>query len=200
MAKHSYVLPSTSAPHFLAATDAPSLLPIRQWFAVQTTARHEKRVFQHLEIRQLESFLPLYKSACTWKDGSKVSLDLPLFPNYIFVHIEIGDRVRVLEVPGVLSIVRGTARGLAALPDIEMGLLRDGLPLYSAEPHSPFVTGQRVRICHGSLTGMEGVLIRKNSATRVVLTIALIMQSISVEIDPRHLVSLGPDLPLTFAS
>ena len=34
-----------------------------------------------------------------------MNLDLPLFPNYVFVRIDLRERVRVLEVPGVLSLV-----------------------------------------------------------------------------------------------
>jgi transcription antitermination factor NusG len=65
-------------------------------------------VGQHLEVRQIEHFLPLYRTHRKWSDGSRVTLDLPLFPGYIFVCIQRAQRVRVLEVPGVLAFVDGT--------------------------------------------------------------------------------------------
>ena len=49
--------------------------------------RHEKRVEQHLRLRNVESFLPLYRSPRKWRNGLKVVLELPLFPGYIFVRI-----------------------------------------------------------------------------------------------------------------
>ena len=81
------------------------------WFAVYTSSRHEKRVNQQLEMREIEHYLPLYRTQRKWSDGSRVTLDLPLFPGYIFVCIERAQRVRVLEVPGVLAIVGGTGGG-----------------------------------------------------------------------------------------
>ena len=80
------------------------------WFAVSTTPRHEKRVAQHFGLREVECFLPLYRSQRRWNDGSKVALDLPLFPGYIFVRIGRKERTRVLQVPGVLALVAGTGR------------------------------------------------------------------------------------------
>ena len=78
------------------------------WFAVYTASRHEKRVAQHLTQREIEFYLPLYRSARKWRDGSKVTLELPLFPGYLFVHIKRSERVRVLNVPGALAVVGGT--------------------------------------------------------------------------------------------
>src|ERR1700680_4448300 len=86
------------------------------WFAAYTGSHHEKRVASHFGERQIESFLPLYATLHRWKNRCEVDLDLPLFPNYVFVHIDPGDRVRVLEVPGVLSLV-GFGRALAPLCD-----------------------------------------------------------------------------------
>ena len=89
----------------------------RKWFAVYTISRHEKRVAQHLTQRQIEFYLPLYRSERRWSDGSRVTLDLPLFPGYLFVHIKKTERVRVLDVPGALAVVGGTGREPVALPD-----------------------------------------------------------------------------------
>ncbi|MGD0941281.1 MAG: transcription termination/antitermination NusG family protein, partial [Terracidiphilus sp.] len=80
-----------------------------KWFAAFTSPRHEKRVEQYLSQREIEHYLPVYRSPRKWRNGLKVVLDLPLFPGYIFVRINRTERVRVLEVPGVLAIVGGTA-------------------------------------------------------------------------------------------
>ena len=56
----------------------------RRWFAVYTTCRHEKRVAQHLEQREIEHFLPIYRTQHTWKDGSRVMVDLPLVSGICF--------------------------------------------------------------------------------------------------------------------
>lgn len=153
-----------------------------RWFAVYTAPRHEKRLAQYFEIRQIDYFLPLYRVLRKWRNGSKASIELPLFPNYIFVRIARRDRVRVLEVPGVLSIA-GAGREPIPLPDEEIEALRRGVEFSKIEPHPYLVVGERVRINAGPLAGMEGVLVRKKNSCRVVLTLSLIMQSVAVELD-----------------
>ena len=61
----------------------------RLWFAVYTACRHEKKVSQHLSLRAIEHYLPLYRSERKWRDGSRVTLDLPLFPGYLFVRMRM---------------------------------------------------------------------------------------------------------------
>ncbi len=152
------------------------------WFALYTTARHEKRVAQHLGQREIEHYLPLYRAQRKWRDGSRVTLDLPLFPCYLFVRVQRNERVRVLEVPGVLTIVLGTGGQPAALPDALIQTLRSGLAAAAVEPHPLLVGGQRVRICAGAFAGLEGVVLRSKNRCRVVLTLDHIMRSFSVEL------------------
>ena len=161
-----------------------------KWFAVYTSPRHEKRVAQYFNVREIEHYLPLYHPRRRWSDGSTVTLDLPLFPGYIFVHIDRSERVRVLEAPGVLKLVGGTGRQPAALPEAEIETLRAGLSLRRAEPCPLLTIGQRARIRSGALAGMEGVVVRHKGGLRVVLTVDLIMQSVAVEVDGTELEAL----------
>ena len=152
------------------------------WFAAYTNSHHEKRVVSHFGERQIESFLPLYAALHRWKNRCEVDLDLPLFPNYVFVHIDPRERVRVLEVPGVLSLV-GFGRTLAPLSDFEIEALRSCGGQRKIEPLPYLVIGERVRIKAGPMTGMEGVLVRKKSNSRVVLALDVIMRCVAVEVD-----------------
>jgi transcription antitermination factor NusG len=152
------------------------------WFAAYTNSHHEKRVAWQFGERQIKSFLPLYGARRRWRNRCEMNLELPLFPNYVFVRIDPRERVRVLEVPGVLSLV-GFGRKLASLPDFEIEALRGGLGQRKIEPHPYLVIGERVRIKTGSLMGMEGVLVRKKNNFRVVLALDVIMQCVAVEVD-----------------
>lgn len=152
------------------------------WFAAYTTCRHEKRVARHLLQREVEYFLPIYRTQHRWKDGTKAMLELPLFPGYVFVRIRGSERVRVLDVPGVVSII-GTATNPAPLPDDEMEALRKGLDPARSEPHPLLTAGQRVRIKTGALAGIEGIVLRRKGGCRVVITLNLLMQSIAIEVD-----------------
>jgi transcription antitermination factor NusG len=161
------------------------------WFAVYTTSRHEKCVAKHFSEREIENFLPLYQREHHWKKRSCVRLELPLFPNYVFVHIAPPQRVPVLGVPGVLGIVGGLVP--AALPDAEIEALRAGLAPGRFEPHPYLVEGERVRIAAGAMAGMEGFLVRRKNDLRVVLTVDLIRRSVAVEMDAENVEPVSPD-------
>ena len=163
-------------PLFLTANASAS------WFAVYTTPRHEKKVSDVLAERQIETFLPLYRTNRQWKKSRPTVLELPLFPTYVFVRIEYRARGAVLGVPGVLSIV-GSGREPWPLPDLEIEALRSALLERKIEPHPYLVVGERVRIRAGIMTGIEGVLIRKRNEFRVILTLDAIMRSVAVEVD-----------------
>lgn len=153
-----------------------------EWFAIYTTARHEKRVAEQLSVRRIETFLPLYGSVRSWKNGCKVKVELPLFPCYVFVRLSRQDKTRALQIPGVLSFV-GVAGRPAALAESEIDALRSGIQALNCEPHPYLVVGERARITKGPLAGFEGVLVRKKGALRVVISLNLIMKSIAVEVD-----------------
>lgn len=154
-----------------------------RWFAVYTTCRHEKRIALHLQQREIEHYLPLYRADRKWRDGSKVTLELPLFPGYIFARIKRSARGSVLSVPGALAIVGGTGGEPASLPDSAIEALRVGLLEHRIEPHPLLRVGQVARVRSGAFAGMEGVVVRKKSGFRIVLTLEQIMQSVAIELD-----------------
>jgi transcription antitermination factor NusG len=158
------------------------MVPQQRWYAVFTLPKNEKSVIKHLELRNVESFLPTYEIDKIWKNRQRVKLVLPLFPTYLFVRINQWERARVLQTPGVLQIV-GNGRSDVYLPDAEMEFLRSGLNGRKVEPYPEFATGARVRIKSGVLQGVEGVLVRKRTGLRFVLAIDLINQRAAVEID-----------------
>jgi transcription antitermination factor NusG len=152
------------------------------WYAVYTSPRHEKRVHEHLGHRRVASFLPLFRTVHRWKNGCKAQVELPLFPGYVFVNIPRTERVRVLDVPGVISFV-GPKSEPAQLSDFEIERLRSGLHLQKVEPYRGLAIGQKIRINAGALQGLEGTLVRNANGLRVVITVNLIQQSVAVELD-----------------
>jgi Transcription antiterminator len=120
-----------------------------------------------------------------------MNLELPLFSSYVFVRMDIRERVRVLGVPGVLSLVSVGGRPVP-LPEADIEALRSGIHLSQCEPHPYLIVGERARIRSGSLAGMEGVLLRKKGSFRIVLSLDLIMQSVAVEIDADEVDAVRP--------
>jgi transcription antitermination factor NusG len=153
-----------------------------QWYAAHVCSRHEKQVARQLEERHVSCFLPVYRSVRRWKDRRK-ELDLVLFPGYVFVHLDLKDRLRVLQVPSVVRFVSFNGHP-APLPDAEIEVLVNGLAKgVRAEPHPYLKVGHRVRVKYGPLAGTQGILVRRKDKFRVVLSIDLIMRSVAVEVD-----------------
>ena len=162
-----------------------------EWLAVYTTSRHEKKVVEHLAIREIKCFLPLYSSWRSWKNGCKVKVELPLFTNYVFVRPHKTERIRVLEIPGVVNFVRAGNQPVA-LADSAMEALRSGIQAFKCEPHPYLVVGERVRIKNGPLLGVEGVLLRKKGTLRVVVSLDMIMKSVAIEVDADDVEAVAP--------
>ena len=154
----------------------------REWWAIYTRHQHEKTVAENFARNGLEVFLPLYNAVRQWKDRKK-HLSLPLFPCYVFLRGESERRVQVLSTPGVHSIV--TIAGCPApIPEVEIDSIRRAVesPL-GVEPHPFLRRGDWVRIKSGPLADIEGILIRRKSSYRLVLSAELLQKSIAVEVD-----------------
>jgi len=153
-----------------------------RWYAAYTCTRHEKRVAQQLSERHVENFLPVYRSVRRWKDRRK-ELQLALFPSYVFVRVDLKDRLQVLQLPGVVNFV--TFQGTPApMLDREIETLRQGNenPTQIA-PHPYLKVGRRVFIKSGPFAGAEGILVRRRDGCRVIISIDLLMRSVAVEVD-----------------
>src|SRR3989454_10090730 len=110
---------------YAANVAEPATFPGRlRWHAIYPCSRHEKSVSRQLREKQIDCFLPLYRSVRRWKDRRK-ELELPLFPGYVFVHIDDEDRLRVLQSPGVTYFV-SCGGGPAVGEERELGSLRRG--------------------------------------------------------------------------
>jgi transcription termination/antitermination protein NusG len=158
----------------------------QNWYATYTNPRHEKLVAQQLNARDIECFLPLYKSVRRWKDRRK-QLELPLFPGYVFIRISLRERLRVLNLPGVIHIVTFNGKP-AVLPESDIEALRDGLMKNAhVQPHPYLKVGRRVRVLDGPMSGIEGILTRRKDKFRVVINIELLMRSVAVEVDESDL-------------
>lgn len=164
------------------SVSSETISTLEKWFAVYTLPRHEKRIVQHFQARQIEHFLPLYAVQRRWKNGLRQIVQFPLFPNYLFVRITRKKRLSVLNVPGVVSIV-GDCSEHSTISDDYMKSLQDGLIRGKIEPHPYLEAGEEVRIKSGAMAGMKGVLIRKKSGVRVVVNLELIKRSVAVELD-----------------
>lgn len=152
------------------------------WFAVWTRARHEAAVQGQLQSKGIDAFLPTIPRWSRWKDRKK-RIDWPLFPGYCFVRLE-GEQSRVVRLcAGVVSIVSFQGRP-APIPDVEIEGVRLLVESDLQYDPCPLITeGMRVEVVSGPLRGVVGKLVRKGAHARLVLSVDLIGQGVSVEVD-----------------
>ena len=159
--------------------------PATNWYALYTCPRHEKRVAEQIERRNISCFLPVYRSIRRWKDRRK-ELELAMFPGYVFVQMALENKLRVLDLPGAVRLVSFNGRP-AAVPAYEIEILQNRLAGAKVEPYPFLRTGRRVRVRSGSMEGLEGIVVRRKDSCRVVFSIELIQRSVAVEVDQADL-------------
>jgi transcriptional antiterminator NusG len=155
---------------------------MEHWYAVWTRSRHEHVVREQIERKGVEVFLPTIPKWSRWKDRKK-KIDWPLFPGYCFARFEADDRLTILKCNGVVSIVSFNGEP-APVPDQEIEGIR--LVVNSDLQYDPcplIKEGTMVEVTHGPLKGVIGRLTRKGSRARLVLSVDLIGQAVSVEVD-----------------
>jgi transcription antitermination factor NusG len=154
----------------------------RAWYALYTRHQHEKTVAHILTNKGFETLLPLYSVARRWKDRTKL-LFLPLFPCYVFLNGGLERRLDIMTTPGIYSLVSNGGQP-AAIPAAEIDAIRRAVESGSRlEPHPLLKLGDWVRVKCGPLEGIQGILVRKKSLYRLVLSVGMLGNAAAVEID-----------------
>jgi transcriptional antiterminator NusG len=160
----------------------PATDPEVQWFALWTRSRHEQVVREQLEQKGVEAFLPTVTRWSRWKDRKK-KIDWPLFPGYCFARFRSRERLPVLKCTGVVNIISFEGEP-APIPEHEISGIRQLVESDLAYDPCPLIReGMMVEVVHGPLKGVIGRLLRKNDRARLVLSVDLIGQAVSVEVD-----------------
>jgi transcription antitermination factor NusG len=165
--------------HFPDADDSVTA----PWYAIWTRSRHEQVVREQLARKRYDVFLPTVTRWSRWKDRKK-KVDWPLFPGYCFVRFDPVDLLPILKCTGVVNIVSFDGKP-ASIPDYELDSIR---LLVNSElkfdPCPAVREGMMVEVVHGPVRGVVGRLLRKDGQrARLVLSVDLIGQAVSVEVD-----------------
>jgi len=153
-----------------------------EWFALKVRTKAEESVRVALENKGYKAFVPTYETVRKYSDRLK-KIAFPLFPGYVFCRLDRNRRLPVLMTPGVEYAV-GFGGRLESIPAHEMSAIEAvSLAGLDAQPWPYLNTGDKVRIATGVLSGVEGLLIRTQSADRLILSVEMLQRSISVEIE-----------------
>ncbi|MBE0643871.1 MAG: UpxY family transcription antiterminator [Bacteroidetes bacterium] len=156
--------------------------PIRKWRVLYVRPRYEKKVEQQLLDAAIEVFLPLHETIRQWSDRKK-KVVLPLFPGYLFVHVDEKERNTTFEVAGVLKYVHFNGKVAEVRPGLidSLRILVHGAPeIETTSDRLPL--GSEIRIRYGPLAGMKGHLVEYRGNRKVAVVIEAIGQTVMVEV------------------
>jgi transcription termination/antitermination protein NusG len=162
-----------------------------RWFALTVKHHHEQTVDGMLRFKNFETLTPTYRSKKQWSDRNR-TLDLPLFPGYVFCRFEGAEKLEVLNTPGVGRVV-GFGGHAIPIPDEEMAAIqaaiRSRLPL---RPWPRLQPGDRVRVERGPLRGVEGTFVREKDEWTLVVGVEMLQRWVAVDMEPDSIVPVKP--------
>jgi transcription antitermination factor NusG len=137
----------------------------KNWFALYTKPRWEKKVDSILIRKGIESWCPVQKVERTWSDRRKVIED-PIFKSYVFVHINEDERLPVLQTDGVLNFVHFMGKPAVIkdeeVANVKMYLLEKDVRI-SVESLSNFEENDKVIIRQGIFMDNTGTVLKAGS-------------------------------------
>lgn len=154
------------------------------WYTVYTLPKFEKKINAELGKRNIEAYVPLQKVFRKWSDRIKL-MEVPLFPNYVFIKAAAAERLRTVDVRGICNFVSFDGRP-ACISDDDILTIRR-LESQTLEVESKLVSGDPVRIIRGPLAGLRGVLFSKKGKERVGVRIETIKETLSLEVPCAYL-------------
>jgi transcription antitermination factor NusG len=158
----------------------------KRWYVFYTYPKFERKIHEYLQQENYESFLPLHWVTRQWSDRKK-RIEVPLFPNYIFINIEQNRIFEVLKTPKLISCVNFNKEP-AFLRQKEVDCIKQIVENeYPFEVCCNLKIGDSVVITDGSLTGMKGILIEERGSRKCAVRIESLQQSLLVNVPSDYL-------------
>lgn len=172
------------------ATPAGTHLDVAEpscWYAIWTNSHCEQLVHDQLVARGFDAFLPRIE---IWSRRGKDRrvISAPLFPGYLFLRhaaMTKASYVELCQARGLVRVLGERWDRLEIVPDHEIAGIQKALDArLPMTPHPGLRDGERVRILHGPMADVEGILIRtKPNKGLIVLQVSLLQRSVAIEID-----------------
>ena len=130
----------------------------KNWYAIYTKPRHEKKAQERLENEGFEVFCPMTNTLKQWSDRKK-KISTPLIPSYIFVYVNEKEKLKVLEDPSVLNYIYWLGKP-AIIRDYEISKLKG---LISKEKMQEFEIrklkiGSKIAINKGQIKSKNAII------------------------------------------
>ena len=155
-----------------------------RWFVAHTKPRREKKLAEYCRRHDIAVTLPCYDSAHKYR-GKTVVFQKPLFPGYVFLHLEPLQKAPVRQNDHVAKLLEVFDQEVfqRQLQDILLALESD----LEVRLAPTIGEGMRVRIKSGPLQGLEGWVERRQGLTTILLRLDFINRAAAVKIDADQL-------------
>lgn len=152
------------------------------WVVVYVKHHFEKKVYQLLNSKQINAFLPIHKVLRNWSDRKKW-VEMPLFQNYLFAKVSPHEYVKILETKGVFNLVNFQGE-VAIVPDDEIEMVKRFLGTSNklGVVDENLLSGELVVITKGTLMGIQGRMLTYKGKKRLAVNIEYLGKTILMDI------------------
>lgn len=160
-----------------------------QWYAIHTKPRQEKKALTHLARQGFECHLAMARERRLVR-GRYTQVTVPLFPNYLFAHLSMGDD-NVAPIRSTQGVIGFTRFGLH-IPPLPEGFVESlqahdpdacGIPIGATD----WQPGQKLRVTDGPFAGLEAVFAARDGAERVFVLLNMLGGEQRLAIPEHHL-------------
>jgi transcriptional antiterminator RfaH len=174
LAPQADIYPAT----LLDPVEQAAVTSARPWWVYYLLSRREKDFMRRLRAMSIAHYAPLILQRSRSPNGRMRTSQVPLFPGYVFVQGNEEDRYRALTTNCVSRslLVNDASELVADLRQIQR-LIASGAPLTL---ESRLEVGQPVRVRRGPFAEFEGVIVKRQGATRLVVAVRFLQQGASI--------------------
>lgn len=155
--------------------------PELSWWALYTKSRHEKKLVRRLHAMEAAFYCPMVPRRRQSQSGRVQVSFTPLLSGYVFLFGDDDCRRAALTTNCVCQslLVTDTQQFVHDLRQIRQ-LIETGAPL---TPETRLEQGMAVRVRQGPFAGIDGLVVKRHSQSRLIVVLNYLQQGASVLLD-----------------
>ncbi|MDA3963202.1 MAG: hypothetical protein PF961_20655 [Planctomycetota bacterium] len=166
-------------------------LPNRYWQIVRTLPRQEKKLCHDLRLRGIPYLLPMEQRLRQYRRKGIQRFLVPLISGYVFTPSGPDDRediYRTERTAGIIPVDEPVNLAIELHALVALLRFAESAPMVRPE----IIPGKRVRITHGVLTGVEGIVRKRRGRCELIVNIFALGTSVSGMVDAELVEVLEP--------
>ena len=156
----------------------------KNWYAIYTKSRAEKKVWERLIESDFEAYLPLITKVRQWSDRKK-KVKVPLINSYVFVNVDEYGLHKVMKVFGTVGVLKHIGKP-AIVKDYEIKNLKilteGGANIKNIASDVNIEIGYSIEVERGPFLGIKGKCARINGKNSIVVELETLGNFFSVDI------------------